>query len=519
MKQFKNYLETQLSINEIKLKANITETESLPPTEEIDLASFGTREELIKIYNEDLKPNFLKRIFGPTKLSLQIHMKNKEYLRLYGEKRKIERIISEIKEALKAINESEIKGSVYPNNEIIKLVLEYASINNINPQELLNFLIQLFKNTEENDKVEDKIKKNIASFFDDQNIIIKEAKLSTLTLLFDKLFNAILNKEELDRYELVINQIMVQLKIEKDKTTQKETKPELELKRRALRELQEYLNGNKVAKTIDIKNFKLLLDTAEIPKKIQDKLIREMETKINKEQKEAEKVQIQEAILRYLSDDQLDVLKQGEQLANISTGDIRDLLTRAVKDVISMCKYLSYIDQVTDMHESLEILEDRIKVLRSIIANIKEENLEPSSLFYITDKEGIPVLLRNIEIYELTDYPTIFNLLYKASNKANGKKLVTKDNIDFYYLKLHQMRLIYAETKGIRIVIGIDSHNTTNTMKKNITSEIVEKVKEIEYRSINKTYKEIHATYENVILETLNVKSPAYSLTLKKETK
>lgn len=517
MKQFKKYLETQLNITQIKLKNIIAQIENLPDPQDIDITKYGTKEELKQMYNEDLKPNKLKRLLGPSKLDIQIHLKNKEHLRLYREKSNYERIINQIKQALEVIDELGIHGNIWPNEEIIKLMLEYASTNNINPQELLSFLVQLFKHSRENDKVEDKIKKNISIFFDEQDKILEDTKLSTLTLLFDKLFYTILNKEESDRYELVINQIMVQLKIEIDKVTKKDTKPELELKRRALRELQEYLKGNKVIKTIDIKNFKLLLDTAEIPRKFQEKLINEMKAKINEEEKIAEKQQIQEAILRYLSEDQLEVLKQGEQLANIITGDIRDLLNRAIKDVISMCKYLSYIDQISDMHESLEILEDRIKVLKSIIANVEEENLEPSSLFYITDSEGVPVLLRNIEIYELTDYPTIFNLLYKTARKVKGKKFITKENIDFFYIKSNQIRLIYAEIKGLLIVVGIDRHSPTNTIKKHITSEIITKIKEIEHRSTNKAFKEIHATYENVILETLNVKSPAYTLTLKRE--
>ena len=376
MKQFKNYLETQLNITKIKLKNIIAEIENLPDPQEIDITTFGTKEELKKMYNNELRPNIFKRIIGPTKLDLQIHLKNKEKLRLYREKSNLERIINQIKEALEVINEQGINGCIWPNEEIIKLMLEYASINNVNPEELLTYLVQLFKYTKENDKVEDKIKKNIERFFDEKYKILPDTKLSTLTLLFDKLFMTILNKEESNRYDLVINQIMVQLKVEKDKVTKKDIKPELELKRRALRELQEYLKGDKIDKTIDLKNFQLLLDTAEIPKTHQEKLLKEMESKIKEENKELERKQVQEAILRYLSENQIEILKQGEQLANISTGEIKDLLNRAIKDVISMCKYLSYIDQIEDLHESLEVLEERIKVLKSIIYNAKEENTE-----------------------------------------------------------------------------------------------------------------------------------------------
>ena len=267
MKQFKNYLETQLNITKIKLKNIIAEIENLPDPQDIDITTYGTKEELKKMYIKDLRPNFFKRIIGPTKLDLQIHLKNKEHQRLYNEKRILERIIDQIKQTLEVINEQGIHGCIWPNDEIIKLMLEYASTNNVNPEELLIYLVQLFKNTKENDKVEDKIKKNIARFFNENYKILPDTKLSTLTLLFDKLFMTILNKEEANRYDLVINQIMVQLKVEKDKVTKKDIKPELELKRRALRELQEYLKGDKIDKTIDLKNFQLLLDTAEIPKR------------------------------------------------------------------------------------------------------------------------------------------------------------------------------------------------------------------------------------------------------------
>ena len=289
MKQFKNYLETQLNITKIKLKNIIAEIENLPDPQDIDITSFGTKEELKKMYIKDLRPNFFKRIIGPTKLDLQIHLKNKEHQRLYNEKRILERIIDQIKQTLEVINEQGIHGCIWPNDEIIKLMLEYASTNNVNPEELLIYLVQLFKNTKENDKVEDKIKKNIARFFNENYKILPDTKLSTLTLLFDKLFMTTLNKEEANRYDLVINQIMVQLKVEKDKITKKDIKPELELKRRALRELQEYLKGDKIDKTIDLKNFQLLLDTAEIPKRHQEKLLKEMELKIQEENKELER--------------------------------------------------------------------------------------------------------------------------------------------------------------------------------------------------------------------------------------
>ena len=138
MKEFKNYLQTQLSILEAKLQSIVSEIENLPVPKDIELASYGTKEELKKMYLKDLKPNIIKRIIGPTKLDLQIHIKNKEHKRLYEEKRILERQISQIKQTLPLITEQGITGEIWPNDEIIKFILEYSSTRTINPKEILD---------------------------------------------------------------------------------------------------------------------------------------------------------------------------------------------------------------------------------------------------------------------------------------------------------------------------------------------------------------------------------------------
>ena len=112
MKNFKNYLQTQLNIIEIKLKSILTEIENIPDPSDIDITKFGTKEELKKIYIKDMQPNIIKRIIGPNKLELQIHLRNKEQLRLRQEKNQLERQISQIKQALPYINETGIVGEI-----------------------------------------------------------------------------------------------------------------------------------------------------------------------------------------------------------------------------------------------------------------------------------------------------------------------------------------------------------------------------------------------------------------------
>ena len=517
MKAFKTYLETQLNIYEVNLKGILKEIENIPDPPEINITLYGTKEEIKKAYKKDLQPNIFKRIIGPSMLDLQIYTRNREILRLRKQKCSLERTISQVKNAIDSIKENHITKEIWPNEEIYILLLEYASTRNINPKELLDFFVELCKYSKENDKVEDKIKKNIARFFDEEGKILKDTKLSALTLLLDKLFMCILSSQEDEKYSLVINQLIVQLKVEKDRVTKLETKPELELKRRALIELQDYINGTIIIKILDIENFKLLLETAGISQINQNRLIEQMTERIEEERKEEQRKQEIQVVERYLEEKDIELLRKADQKANSSIGPISDLIKRAIKDVISMCKYLSYTDQIGDIHESLEILEDRIRVVKNILANLELDEQTSNTLFYLTDNEGIPVLLRNLEVYEVTEYMYIYNLLYKAANKNQGKRFASKDNIDFYYLRANQLRLVYADTNNCRIIVGIDGYNSINTIKKSISKEVITKINEISNRSSNKTYREIHATYENVILDSLNIKDQSYTLSLKRK--
>ena len=517
MKNFKNYLQTQLNIIEIKLKGILTEIENIPDPQYIDITAYGSKEQIRKEYIKNEKVTLFKRIIGPSTTELQSYIRKRELNRLSKLKSTYERQISQIKQALPVITEQGITGEIWPNEVIIREMLTYAKTHNINPESLLKFIIQLCVHSKENDKVEDKIKKNITNFFDESGNLLSGAKLSTVYLLLDKLFQSAFKEKELEEYEIVISQLYVQLRIEKDKLEKKETKPELELQRRALKELQDYINGTTIIRTLDIDNFKLLLKTAGIDISTQNELISQMELKIEEENRIIRMEKTLEAMKRFLTEDELELVKKADLKEKTISGPLKDLLSRAKKDVISMCKYLSYFDQIDDIHEALAILNDRTRVLKNVLINIDENDKEPNSLFYVTDKEGVPVFLRNLELQSIETYGNIYNLLYKIAIKGKGKRLFHKDNIDFYYIGCSGIKVVYTELNGTRIIVGIDSIKPSYSVKQNMTKEMIDKIHDIEHKSFNPTFKEIHATYENVILEALNVKETGYSLTLKKK--
>lgn len=516
MENFKNYLETQLNIIEIKLKGILVEIENIPDPSDIDLTIYGSKEQIKKEYNKKVKVSLFKKIIGPSMGDLKEYLRDREISRLSKLKLRYERQISQIKQAI-----SYLYGNgtteIYPNDEIIRFLFKYVSIHNINPSDVLRYLIDICETSLDRTNVEDKMKRNLTSFFDYEGNIHKEAKISTIYLILDKLFASVFTEQELEEYNIIINQLYVQIRLDKDKISKKDSKPELELKRKALIELQEHISGTSIIKTLDLKSFKLLLDTAGIDKQIQEILLKKMEKKIKEEDLAFQRQRTIEAMNMFLSDEDIELIKQAEVKENTLIGPLNELVSRAKKDVISMCKYLSLFDPTSDVHDALEILNDRLRVLKHVLLNIDEEHKESNTLFYVTDKDGVPFILRNLELHQISEYNNIYNLLYKVSSNTKGKKYISKDGIDFYYIGYGNLKIVYTEFKDNRIIVGIDSVNPTFHMKSYITSDVIDQINEIEYRSINSSFKEIHTTYENVILEALNIRESSYSLTLKKK--
>ena len=499
MKQFKNYLQTQLRILEIKLSKTQKEIETFPSPQDINLSLYGTKEEIKRKYRKSNKPSIIKRITGPSNLDLQTYIRNQELTRLEELFYEYQRKINLIKNYLDVIVYTNITGPISYNEELIKYTLEYASTHNINPKEVVEFLIKICHSTNSN-----YLEREITNAYDHKEIDL-------LSNLFKQLFQEILTEQEYQKYSIVINQIFLQIEL----TQSKEDKQELLHIRESLITLQDYVNGTRIIKTLNIEEFKSLLINACISDNDQAMLLSKMEQKIKEECELEQKNKINEMMKRFLTAKELKLIKISEQKEKELTGPLKDLVSRAKKDVISMCKYLSYNIEVNDIHESLEILSDRITTLSNVLSNINEEQKESNSLFYVTDKEGIPLFLRNLEIQDLSDYQRIYSLLYQVASNKKGKKYMIKDQLIFYYIGDNQLKVVYIDTAECRIVVGIDG-NGSFPLKKLISSDMVRQIEEISLLSITKDYRDIHSTYESIILDALNIEDKEEALTLKK---
>lgn len=515
MKRFKKYLETQLKIIETQLEAIKKTITEFPSAKNIDIASYKNIDKIRKEYTKTYKVNIVKRIFGPSKKELQEFIHELELKRLVEAKESYQQKIKQITEYMNSSNENGLIKKMDTDKNLFILIFDYATNNSINPKELLEHIINICKYSLETEKLDSKIKNNIASFFDDNYQLIDQKEFKSIKLIIIKFFHLILGEDTETKYKMVLDQLYIELELLSKEQLPKTTKSNISTKRESLIELQKYINGLKVSKTLDIPTFTKLLNKAEIPVAHQEKLIVLMQKRIAIENERAEKEKIKSIIEHFLSQDEKSLLENALILERQIEGPLQAMLKRARKDVLSMCKYISMSGENINFHETTEILAERLRVLKSILTNVEHQKNPSNSLFYIISKEGLPLILRNIELYEFCDYNTIYNLLYRAAT-AETKKSFCINRINFYAISLNHIKLVYAETKGKRIIVEVCHNQSINTIKKHINNEIIKQIEEIALKANNTEFKKIHATYESVILECINIKGIEQPLTLKK---
>lgn len=511
MKEFKNHLQEQINIKKQELIKLNEEIANYPNPEEIDLKKYGPKENLKRSYYNATKTSLLKRIIGPTKLDLQTYIRNKELKKLNNRKKSYESKIIQMIDYLNASNETGLIQEIITKREVIRQMLSYAKTHYIDPKALLNHMINLFQHSKDLNNIEDKIKSNIASFFDYEGKLLPNSEIKTIKMMFEKFFMMILDKKEMEEYQILIEQIVVEIKIEQPKKNEKSA---LEQKKESLKKIQEFVRNAEEHEYLDLKQFKILLCNAGIPEKQQKTMISNLDNKIKEKRARSERNKINEIINKYLTEDEKALLRRATELESVTEGKLKDLLTRSKKDVISICRYFTIMDVDTELNDTIEILTDRLRVLRNIVSNIENKKLDESKLFYIINKDGLPLVIRNIESFEITNHPVIYNLIYRVSNNEKAKKIFTIEGIDFYRIIEKDIKAIFAEVNGKRILIEIIHNKPNNIIKKHIKANILTQIIEITNNLDDSNTQTLHATYENVVLESLNPRSPSHSLTL-----
>lgn len=516
MENFKIYLESRIKKLETELKNLEVKIEYWQNEHEINLENYGTLKELKKEYRKQSSKKIYQKLFI-TKKELETYISEKELNELTEKSQKLNKILHELRSAFIAISGNRFIDKMENTNNVIKEYLNYLIIFSEPVEESLRNLIAIFKATISKESVIDKIKGNIATFFDENNNIISNTNYGTLNLLFEKLFLTLLTEKEQEEHNINIISLLHEIKIQCDINLSAIKREELQVQKEAIIKLQEYIAKNQIKKaTSDIEYFKELLNKSGLKKESIENLLYKMQEKIEQEKEIASQIQQEKIIQKFLTENEILDVRKSIELEREFAEPIKTLINKLRNDVVSLCKYLELIESDHEFQNSLEILTKRMNVLRDVIKILEENKYSINTFFYFTSYDQVPLILRTIESTDIVDYPEIYSLLeYLATNPETGTKITDSTEPELFELASHSYKLVFSR-KNSKIVIINVYKSTLNSEKKSIKKSSLNRLKEIFANVQKEELQQLHSKYEELILSSLNLNFSEKPPTLKK---
>ncbi len=517
MQQFQFHLREKLLDLTVRLEKLEKEIANIPQEEDIIIENYGNKKDLRATYYALYPTSTLKKLIKPRKKDLQRLVRDNILAKLTNKKEKLLTSIEQIKEALESIKEDKLTDNLTNSNKLIVELLEHSLNSNLTAKQTIALFLEIIRKTIRDDSLTNTIKRNIVSSYNEDNTIKEGLNPKAIILLYDKLFNQILSKEELLKYAIVISNIKIEIVLSQEKSIP-EDKEVLLNQKEALSILQTYIYNETILKPAqNIEEFKELLRVAGLDDDTRRYLLGKMETKIEEENFIARKKQTIKAVRNHLSETELLHLKKAVELEKVHTGRMKELISRVKADVISICKYMELLNTEQDINASQEILTKRCAILKELVTSLDTMNPTLSSFYYLADDELIPYMLRAIEESEIEDQSNIYNLLILISENRESKKLIgTISGISIYIVKnsTHNILFTYKGTKPIIINVYKNMLNPNNKPK--LSKKQITELRRIIDSKYSKEYEELNTAYENLILSSLSLDSSKVKLTLGK---
>jgi len=520
-KNFKTFCTEKLTELKTKLTKLKQEKENFQNTDDINLSSFGTTKELTKLYYLSAKRSFIKKILGPSSKDLkefarQMHLRNldKQITNLTAK-------INELERALPFIEDNTFTNEINPNGNIVETILEYNETNLV-PASTLDLLISLFNQVQNQDKVEYQLEYTLGCCFNERNYPISVLTSDDITFMFEKLLFTLFDSTTLDKYRPTINSIINEINLRYEASHNiSDQRSFLEAKRKSIEELQKYLqNGEIIATNISLSDFERLLLENNFSREIIDNYLQKMEIA----QKEAEQLANQkkdkELTSLYLTEHQQSILDEALKIVDeIENPELKKLFSRSIKDVISLCRYLKLIPgQDSEYQLTYELLGEKITILQTEINKIKDSEVKKPCFYYIPDKEGIPKFLRNIESTDKILYGEIYELLNTLALQLNETvPLKAVEEVEIHSISSSNLTIKYALLGDIAVILTLQSRNIPAESR--ITLHDITAIKKIYNNRYNEEFTNLQTTFEQIILQSLDLKNPNSSYALKKAKK
>jgi hypothetical protein len=466
--RFKEFLEkkiNELSTYKEELEYECEELER----NGIDLKEYGGRYEAKRIFNayHGTSTTAIGKAFNvTTKRDLEEFIKSRELKKLYKEIGLYNQDILSLRKAIEYYKDGEFTGYIFPNDEIIRCIYE-AGINDILDLEEMKILIVSLcqritvKNPRGNELLLTEI--GISKSFDENYEIKPTENRDRVGLLFSKLV-------------LIV---------------QRQTDREFFLKDA---ELVNYIKESKPKENI-----------IDIPIIGPDGEIKEDPNK-------------SKVLNRVLDEDSLNLILKGYEVYNTSDDEeVKRIMIRAIKNIISQCIYIDITQDELSMHSNLDVLAERIAILRELVDAIVQKEPEAKAFLYQKNEDGVPKIMEDIHLTDPLNYDQIYKILKDlATGNVESKRgqtvidrekikcelIKTVNGIEFYAATFKNCSIVFSYVNG-RILIHRLSNPLLNRMVAKIGYEEVEAAQKYREEEISEVAESLS---EAMIIETLDLK-------------
>lgn len=517
MNRFKLHIEQKLqevqkSINELNIKI-----ETLPTKDQINLKDLGNIKELKKEYNTYYKRTGFLQLIGPSTEELKRFFHKQILTSLEEEKDKLNILKQAFEDLINSIKDNQITQKLTYTNALIKELLEFSSNNNLSSSDTIELLLEILRNSKNDQYVDTSIKKSITGFYDSNNQLKDEFNINSLRLMYEKLFLVTLTEEEQNKYSIIINGIIIELKIKSNNETEPSIKETLLVQKENLRKLQEYISAGQIIKTTNIEEFKKILNNSGLDQMLITKLLIEMQDKIEEERKKQEEKQTKESLTKHLSEKELLYIEKSYIIEQKYNKEIKQLIIRLREDVISLCKYMDFVYTTVDINDSYDVLTKRISILKELLIQLESRSTEQSQFYYLTDNDLVPYIMRTIETKDISELNSILNLLKKLANRKHTGSIISICNgIPIYKVSNASHTLLFTKHTSKPTIIDIYSTNQFKCDKK-LSPQKIKSLEEYQVLNASVEFENLNNTYEGLILSSLIVPPFETQHTLKKE--
>lgn len=498
-KTFKSFYSSKLQdLNNEILLIN-RKLKNLPSEENITLPTGEELTELRHSYLRHHRRSIKSRLLGISKKDLQKHfleMQKSELTKSLKEK------LQEINELKSSYKENQDKTTILPSTAIIKAYLNYAKEYKIPASTILDFLISIFHNDLPPKNVLSTIEKDIISYFNiDNTFDTKET--NTIIFLFKKLFDMVL-KDKITDYEDLIASINEEIKERGSKRIlSSDEKYTLLVQRKAVDTLKTYIKGNKVIKSSDnINDFIRLLEDAKVEEKQAKIYAMQMIELIQSNEEEMNNA----LVSKNVSQEEYNIFMQAKSLlATLPIEEQQKLLSRLIKDIISICKYINMGIVADELNDAREVLFTKIDLLRSQLKILTNPPTETSTFRYVTNNEGIPLIIRNIEGIDIMSYKDIYYALKSLSPNAATLPSFTTNGFDFYVQKASDVNIVYTIINGRIVLVSATAEKDISKISSDIYYSSLTCLAEMASKPTSDEDNLVEQNYENLLIKLLDL--------------